>query len=332
MTSLSDLGRLFVERWNLFAAAEALFWDEMRRIFEEAASAMQERGWVAIIFYNEHARRVRLRLRRPHWPATQDVSVHFQAGVDRTWLTRGRIPLHLAVLGDGAQQHQLFGWLQHQLQRYELTGSILRQTGCRVRRGTRHRLTRATYPLLDASSEGLLEALIRLTELAPFVDEALLLADKRQVWRTDFLPDDPLPEDMEPSSDLGGVRLSPNEGRLGTACALLTAQAGRSFRLTLTRLRSHPGERLLFSAWGRSNEGAALRVAMTYQGSGRALETITTETVSIDPSDWSHIVQELQPLQRAQTAAEPSELVVAVEVTQGEMFLDGIEIASLSRE
>lgn len=324
MSGLSELSRLFLEKWNLLAAAEGLLWDELRRLSEEAAATLTERRWVCVVYRNASRGYLRLRMRRPPWPTGEDLSVYFQAGLDHTWLARGPLHFHLDAEGSSLAQRTTAQWLRQLLQKYELTGNLLRQASARLRRKSPQRLLRATLPLIGLSSEKLVEALTNLAQVESMATEALFVAGKTELWGTDFLPGDPLPLALQTD---GGpaekVILEPAPGRLSTACRCLEQSA----TCPLAALeQAHGGRRLWVAVCARSSKGAVLG-AWTGDKVHQASQTRRPADVAeVRGETWQHIVLQLSGPDDMAMPHRSEPVVVGLTTMRGEVYVDGISL------
>ena len=223
MPGFSDHTKLLIQRWNLLEAAETLLWEEWRRLLEETAILLRRSSWLTRVYSSPADRKGHLRAHRPSWPDRSDLRIHLQAGIDADRLRRGLAYLELHVEGDAPERALVVTTLQRLLEPYQASGALLRECDCTLPRRSKRRLLRATRTLPEATAQSLADGLERLGRMAPFVDEAVFLADKQPLWRTDFLPGDPEPQLRYRDSE-GGQTIALEPGRLGTPCLQVNGQ------------------------------------------------------------------------------------------------------------
>jgi len=101
-------------------------------------------------------------------------------------------------------------------------GRTLAKYNPRIERHPVHEPLRGTIPFVDVSTDSVCDAIRGLRRCESFIDEALFLADKTAVWRTDFFCEHPTVRltgvDRTNAGSVGGWKDSQRGGRFDGSC------------------------------------------------------------------------------------------------------------------
>jgi hypothetical protein len=161
---------------------------------------------------------------RPGWGNAEGEGIHWELFVDYEELGRGNLVVGLDIGERVADREAKRSCLARLLRPYERT--LLDRFGLQVRPHKLWKFLYATIPLLELTVEAMKQRSALLPDLAAFVDEALFLADKVPVWRSDFFSDDPPPgirwaqwkEYKGTTGETGGWEVAAKDGRLDSPC------------------------------------------------------------------------------------------------------------------
>jgi len=196
---------------DVLLAAEDRFRGEWGDILRRVAGRLAERGFTTVLT-GEPPEEVKAL--RPGWPGGV-CGVHYEARAFPEQRRRGIVDLSLHVEQDLDNQEQVCNGLRQ----------LLRRHGARVPEACaaatpdepREDILKGSLPIEGITSGRLLEAIARLALTDSFVEEALFLADRQPLWRTDFLPGDPeVAIDVtfgQGTSERGGWEFGPHAGR-----------------------------------------------------------------------------------------------------------------------
>ncbi|NQT16221.1 MAG: hypothetical protein HQ582_25915 [Planctomycetes bacterium] len=194
-------------------AAEDLYRVEFRLVLDAVRDGVSNTDWKT----NLSARA--LQFYRPHWQDGWN-GAHFEVASHSNWFRNGTVHVGLHVEKDHPKHEAVLGRLRKGFQRYE--PEILDACACRVTGKGDNGVLKRSLDLPNVSADQIGEALEKIMKAESFVEEALFLADKKTVWRTDLRSDDPVPphkwHERLGTGEEGGWEFSPDGGRFNGPC------------------------------------------------------------------------------------------------------------------
>lgn len=226
------------------AEAEERFRCEFHRMLALVETRFLRAGW------KTNLSDTRVQVYRPTWQDGWE-GIHYEAFSSGDYFRIGTIHLGLHVEKGTPNESAVREGLRQLLKRTE--DRLLSAAGCKVVPQCHWRVLEGALDLIETSDEAIGDALEQMIQTESFVEEALFLADKKTVWRTDFLPDDPLPEiDWSVWSGKeggrGGWQLRADGGRLGTPSLIFQGQK-RNYKGKENIAALHDSEREPFRAF-----------------------------------------------------------------------------------
>jgi hypothetical protein len=244
------------------AAARKLIPD----ILKSAGRCLERKGWKTRLTIIPDTPYFHIQVCRPQWPSTVG-GIHYEARVTDDFLQKGDIDLNLHIEGHTPNQDRVCSRIRRLLRPYE--SQILTMCGTRLSDDDMEEILKGELPLTSLTPEGLVEAIERMTMAESFVDEALYLAVKRLVYRTDFLGSGWKPE-IYFHGKRGGWEFCPSGGRFNSPSLRCCGNRFNWFNSKDTNiLVLHPkggftdfrnGERVYISAIVRAPRGAQLQL------------------------------------------------------------------------
>jgi hypothetical protein len=233
MVGFSSSTKHWLEHRRLWDEAEASFRREWSKMLTSLREHLARQEWSSRTDAEEPCEE--LKFRRPHWP-DGITGLHYEIRAFERFRKQGIADLSLHV--EDAVPHQLLvcARLRKLLRAHSsaLMSWLSRWSPCLPEKPLED-ILKGRVVLTDATSKELAEALEGFMETDTFVDEALLLASSRTIWRTDFFADQPSPgltgfDTYQGSA--GGWRLCASGGRFNSP--QLECQPGK---------RNHPNGR-----------------------------------------------------------------------------------------
>lgn len=163
---------------------------------------------------------------RGHWPNAEG-QIHYEILCNEDFFEPGIVDLSLHIENRLSNQEAVCGRVRSLLKPYEAK-LLARLAGCAPSLPTDPLwdILKGRLPLGDLTAEVICEAVDRMIETESFVDEALFLAGKTRVWRTDFFANDAKPyiawHTSEGIAETGGWDFSDNGGRFDSPCLKCT--------------------------------------------------------------------------------------------------------------
>ena len=162
-----------------------------------------------------------IQLYRSGWPSGWG-GLHYEIDSPEDLLRQGRLLLGVHVEEEVPNQTAVKTALCRLLQPHE--DRLSSRCGCRIQDGASH-LVHGALDILSLTCQGACDAVQALMETETFAEEAMFLAGKKTVWRTDLLADQPKPNihwtkggGDAPIGGTGGWEFRENGGRLDTPC------------------------------------------------------------------------------------------------------------------
>ncbi|MBI4604706.1 MAG: hypothetical protein HY721_22315 [Planctomycetes bacterium] len=250
---------------DVIPSIERLFRDEWAQMLREVASALRARGWNHRLF--DERTPDMLQLQRPHWPPGE-AQAHFEVHTRDSLPSRPEADLFLHIEDKLPGQEAVLRRIRGLLKPYE--SLLLSRGACSLREEPLHEVLKGSLPLADVTPEILLEAIEKIVEAESFVDEAMLLAGKTAVWRTDFFAADPSPcldwREGLGTGPRGGWEPSAHGGRLDSPCLKLFGERSNYHEGKNILILRHPdlhdlanGQRAYCSAVVHASQGGEVR-------------------------------------------------------------------------
>lgn len=206
-------------------AAEKQFRFELARMFGEVLEHFQARGWQANVGGDPTTI---VQLYRPGWPSGWG-GLHYEIDAPEDLVRQGHAQLGLHVEDEVPRQPNVLAALTRLLQTH---GERLSDFPCRMRDGD-ERILDGALDLLKLTGRDACDALQTLMKTESLVDEALFLAGKKVVCRTDLLPNQAVPKidwpkggGNAPRGGTGGWELRDGGGRLDSPSLICRGDPG----------------------------------------------------------------------------------------------------------
>jgi len=265
-TFSSDV-KIWLEKQHILAATENHFRHEWEAILTEVRRQLSKEGWD--FRCDGEPPHEEIKIRRPHWP-DGICGVHYEMRAQDRFRKQGIADLGLHVEQD-VPQHEVVAQRLRQLLSpfagYLL--SSLAEVAPALPTSPPEKVIRGQLPLANISVETICRVLHELTATESFVDEAVLLAGKETIWRSDLTGGKEMPQTEAhwwkdyptATGPAGGWELDKESGRCGSPC--LICRPGKSNHrdgwniLNLQKsgypFQFPPGERVYFAVTARSD-------------------------------------------------------------------------------
>lgn len=210
----------FLGRYGVIHAAWCRFHDELGRVFEDLRKRVEPWGFGSQTYRFSSTGRHLVQFYRPNWHNEKGEGIHFEFFVDLDEMAKGHLAVGLDFGDETPEREATQTALQRLLEPYQHL--LIEKHGYNLRPSFYWKFLRSSVSLPQVTANTLEEKCSVLPDLAPFVDEALAVAGKSQVWRTDFSRKDK-GVSLEWHQDLGtgpqgGWELATSGGRFGIPC------------------------------------------------------------------------------------------------------------------
>lgn len=209
----SKATRLWLEKCDVWRTAEDRLLRQWSEILAEVHRRFSAQEWVCTPQPSDM-----LQMHRGHWFNPDARGIHFEALCNREMLMRGIVDLSLHVEDRVPNQQAVCAKLRELLRpRAPNLLRLLAKYVPSLPDTPGQDIIKGRLPVEQATPEAVCEALELMTETESFVDEALFLAGKMSIWRTDFARES---QGLWPEwfGKVGGQQAIPSAGRLGS-CA-----------------------------------------------------------------------------------------------------------------
>lgn len=179
--------KIWLEKQHVLMAAESHFRRQWEVILTEVRATLCKDEWLCRAFGSPHDM---LQFYRSSWPNRAD-QVHYEVSGQDWARARGIVDLSLHMEGALPNQagvcsriRQLLGCHAHRITR------MLAEFSPSMPEEPIHDILKGSIPLIHCDPTVLCQAMTGMMQVESFVDEAILLADKRAVWRSDLVADE----------------------------------------------------------------------------------------------------------------------------------------------
>lgn len=169
---------------DVLLSAQERFNSELADILQSTRHIVEPKGWKTRLSVKPADQYFDIQVCRPEWPSTV-AGIHFEARLNDEFLRQRIIDLNLHIEDDTPNQDDVCSRIRELLRPYER--QVLAKCSARLSEESMDEILKGELPLVTLTSKGLAEAIERMTMTESFVDEALYLADKKPVCRTDFI-------------------------------------------------------------------------------------------------------------------------------------------------
>jgi len=258
--------KLAKEKRAVFLSAQERFNRELADILASTRNSLERKSWKTRLTVKPSVPYFDIQAYRPEWPSTI-AGIHYEARVTDEFLRRGIIDLNLHIEDDTPKQDAICSRIRELLRPHER--QLLATCGTRLSEESMDEILKGELPLTSLTSKGLVEAIERMSMTESFVDEALYLAGKELVYRTDFRGTVGRPG-IDFNGKTGGWEFRSREGRFNSPSLKCRGDAFNWFDSEDTSiLVLHPlngfqdfanGERVYISATVRAPQGGQLQL------------------------------------------------------------------------
>jgi len=304
-------------------------------ILKSAGRFLERKGWKTRPTIIPDVPYFDIQVCRPQWPSTV-AGIHYEARVTDVFLREGVIDLNLHIEGDTPNRKRVCSRIRRLLKPYE--SHILTMCGARLSGDDMEEILKGELPLISLTPEHLAEALERMTLTESFVDEALYLANKRPICRTDFLGGGWKPETDFHGKD-GGWEFCSDGGRFNSPSLRCCGNAFNWFNSKDTNiLVLHPdggfrdfrnGERVYISAIVRAPRGAQVQLVAQICTENDEWITMFEETPLLPETDLWQLVTakgKLAPPKGYEVAEDGLFPYILVTAPKKDVWFSSIEI------
>jgi hypothetical protein len=223
----SESTRHWIGMQDVVAAAKERFRREWARILREAEGVLRREGWASRLQSNPSEM---LQVFRPNWPGGL-CGIHYEAQCNDYFCEQGFVDLSLHIEHEVLDQSAVCDRIRRLLSPYRQ--ALLSSCSASLPDEPLHDILKGKLPLSDVTSERIVEVINSMAATETFVDEAMFLADKTPIWRTDFFPGDPQPQldiyIVDGRHGKGGQELRPSGGCLDTRSVVINGTAPTNY-------------------------------------------------------------------------------------------------------
>lgn len=217
----------FLERYDAIQSGFDRFHNELGFLFRQLSDEIKPLGFIPKIYRFASGKHL-LQFSCSNWGNDEGEGIHFEFFIDHEELAKKYLIAGLDFGDDVAEKSAKRTTLIRLLEPYKQV--VLQRTGYELLSDKYWKFLRTTIPIQGLSVEAMRNECDILPDIAAFVDEAIFLADKKSVWRTDFLPTDQKPyikwHEGLGTNEVGGWEFSQDGGRLKGHC--LKCHGGKS--------------------------------------------------------------------------------------------------------
>lgn len=220
MNELSKQSKYCLSRKDIILSAINCLRSDCGEIFEEVQRHLIKKGWLCRRYGKPLEM---LQFYKKEWPNSES-QIHYEVRWEDPFSGNSYVDICLHIEEGLPNQKDVCHRIRQNMFSYSLKIlNLLEKCKPYMPDEPIHDIIKGSLPLIDISVTALCNILDNLIETESFVDEALLLAGKEKVWRTEFNPNDLIP-DMNwwyrdnQFGDVGGWKLSDNGGRIDGPC------------------------------------------------------------------------------------------------------------------
>ena len=180
----SDITKLYIAKQDILIEAEHRFRREWAEILTEVRRRLSRGGWA---FRTDiEPPHEELKIRRANWPDGV-CGVHYEVRAQERFRREGVADIGLHIEQDVPEYEQVSRRLRRLIRPYSShITELLAECAPSLPETPPQKVLIGQLPLAEITPEVICMALEKMVQTESFVDEALVLAGKKTLWRTDF--------------------------------------------------------------------------------------------------------------------------------------------------
>ncbi len=187
LEGFSETTKYYIKSHDIISAAKAKFRSEWGQMLKDVENEFRKKGWVTLLRDNPP---IMLQIASPDWPKPQWQKIHYGIMYYESLFEHGIVDF-LHIEENVQNQNEICKQARRLLRPYQK--EILSQSSSQLMEEPIHDILKGSLDLVDVTVDKIISTMNGMMGTECFIDEALFLSGKKEIWRTDFFITDPKP-------------------------------------------------------------------------------------------------------------------------------------------